>query len=295
MEEARVRVRGWNEDDGGSKKSSPLNSSKKGHTIPENFKAATESDPAQKPRVSFSDLLSMSDPIDDEDPNSIDEDECFEYSTNNSRGRYCLAASKQMVGIFVCVWVRSGLMRHVTSLKVSCVGRGIMGYMGNKGSISISMAIKETAFCFVCTHLTSGEKEGDEQRRNSDVMEILKRTRFPPTNRFSRPFSFSPDTILDHDKIIWLGDLNYRLATACSETRELLQKNDWQALLEKDQLRIEQRAGRVFEGWEEGRIHFPPTYKFLTNSDSYALIPSKSKQKRRTPAWCMTIDINEDY
>jgi len=45
---------------------------------------------------------------------------------------YYLAASKQMVGIFLCVWVREDLYKHVTNLKVSSVGRGIMGYLGNK-------------------------------------------------------------------------------------------------------------------------------------------------------------------
>ena len=45
---------------------------------------------------------------------------------------YCLAASKQMVGIFLCLWVRADLYKHVSNLKVSCVGRGIMGYLGNK-------------------------------------------------------------------------------------------------------------------------------------------------------------------
>lgn len=46
--------------------------------------------------------------------------------------RYCLAASKQMVGIFLTVWVRSELREHVRNMKVSCVGRGLMGYLGNK-------------------------------------------------------------------------------------------------------------------------------------------------------------------
>lgn len=51
------------------------------------------------------------------------------------------------------------------------------------------------------------------------------------------------------------------------------------------QLLIEQRAGRVFAGWEEGRIYFPPTYKYLANSDIYAVDQAKSREKRRTPAW----------
>jgi hypothetical protein len=49
-------------------------------------------------------------------------------------GRFVLLASKQMVGVFLCVWIREELTRHITSVKVSCVGRGIMGYMGNKVS-----------------------------------------------------------------------------------------------------------------------------------------------------------------
>lgn len=197
---------------------------------------------------------------------------------------YTLAASKQMVGLFLCVWVRSDLYGDISNLKVSCVGRGIMGYLGNKGSISMSMTLHNTTFCFICTHLASGQKEGDEVKRNMDVMEILKKTKFPCSRRVpGQPKP--PDSILDHDKIIWLGDLNYRL-TYAGDTKELLNKNDWQALLEKDQLKLEQRAGRIFEGWEEGRISFPPTYKYLANSDDYVGQTSISKEKQRTPAWC---------
>jgi hypothetical protein len=111
--------------------------------------------------------------------------------------RYCLVASKQMVGIFLTVWVRSELRNDVKNLKVSCVGRGLMGYLGNKGSISISMSLHHTSFCFICCHLTSGEKEGDELRRNSDVMEILRKTRFPRV-RGAGDIK-SPETILEHE------------------------------------------------------------------------------------------------
>jgi len=39
-----------------------------------------------------------------------------------------------------------------------------------------------------------------------------------------------------YSNIIWLGDLNYRLAAGYEDTHELLKKNNWQALLEKDQV-----------------------------------------------------------
>ncbi|KAF7804732.1 type I inositol polyphosphate 5-phosphatase 4-like [Senna tora] len=207
--------------------------------------------------------------------------------------RYCLVVSKQMVGIFLTVWVKSDIRDYVRNMKVSCVGRGLMGYLGNKGSISISMSLHQTSFCFVCSHLSSGQKEGDELRRNSDVMEILRKTRFPQVHGIGD--ENSPQTILEHDRIIWLGDLNYRIALSYRVAKTLVEMRNWKALLEKDQaclfkfifqLRIEQRQGRVFEGWNEGKIYFPPTYKYSNNSDRYAGDERHSKQKRRTPAWC---------
>ena len=46
--------------------------------------------------------------------------------------QYSRVASKQMVGIFITVWVRSQLWRHVHNVKVSAVGLGLMHYLGNK-------------------------------------------------------------------------------------------------------------------------------------------------------------------
>ncbi|KAL6208639.1 hypothetical protein ACLB2K_019586 [Fragaria x ananassa] len=198
--------------------------------------------------------------------------------------RYCLVASKQMVGIFLTVWLKSDLRDDVRNMKVSCVGRGLMGYLGNKGSISISMSLHQTSLCFICSHLTSGQKDGDELRRNSDVLEILRKTRFPRVNGMGD--ENSPQTILEHDRIIWLGDLNYRIALSYRSAKALVEMRNWGALLENDQLSIEQRRGRVFEGWSEGKIYFPPTYKYLNNSDRYAGDDRHNKEKRRTPAWC---------
>jgi hypothetical protein len=105
--------------------------------------------------VSFSDLLAAEDGRFDDTVSSEPDDDDSEASTSNpeyssseeehtttgGEGRssrhhgYRLAASKQMVGIFLCVWVRADVAPSVTGLKVSCVGRGVMGYMGNKVTI----------------------------------------------------------------------------------------------------------------------------------------------------------------
>lgn len=46
--------------------------------------------------------------------------------------KYSLIVSKQMVGIFVTIWARKELLQHIGHLRLSCVGRGIMGCLGNK-------------------------------------------------------------------------------------------------------------------------------------------------------------------
>ncbi|KAL3648818.1 hypothetical protein CASFOL_005221 [Castilleja foliolosa] len=243
-------------------------------------------EPSLDHRFSVSDYDPYSD---DEDIGPIDSSyaHCLsigDRETHPEHSRYCLVASKQMVGLFLMVWIKSDLRDAVRNLNVSCVGRGLMGYLGNKGAISISMTLHRTSFCFVCSHLTSGEKDGDELRRNSDVMEILRKTRF--TQVHDKGNEDSPRTILEHDRIIWLGDLNYRIALSYRCAKALVEMRNWRALLENDQLRIEQIHGRVFAGWSEGRIFFPPTYKYSNNSDRYSGENMLPKEKRRTPAWC---------
>ena len=59
------------------------------------------------------------------------------------------------------------------------------------------MSLHQTSFCFICSHLSSGQKEGDEHRRNADVMEILKKTRFPRISGMED--ELSPQTVLEHE------------------------------------------------------------------------------------------------
>ncbi|KAI4311596.1 hypothetical protein MLD38_036480 [Melastoma candidum] len=197
------------------------------------------------------------------------------------RPRYVRIVSKQMVGIYISIWVRRRLRRHINNLKVSPVGVGLMGYMSNKGSVSVSMSLFQSFMCFVCSHLTSGQKDRAGDRRNSDVNEILRRTSF-----YSIVDPNLPRTISSHDYIFWFGDLNYRLDLSDGEIRELVTSKRWDKLMNYDQLTRELRNGHVFDGWREGAINFPPTYKYEINSDRYVGEVSKDGEKRRSPAWC---------
>ncbi|XWS34368.1 hypothetical protein CRYUN_Cryun21dG0033300 [Craigia yunnanensis] len=190
--------------------------------------------------------------------------------------------SKQMVGILISVWVRSYLCPYIRYPSVSCIGCGIMGCLGNKGSVSVRFRLHETSFCFVCSHLASGGREGDEKLRNSNVSEILSRTSFP-----RGPSLDFPRNILDHDRVILLGDLNYRVSLPESTVRLLVDGREWNDLLENDQLKMELMNGQ-FKGWHEGSITFAPTYKYRPNSDVYhgCFNQSKKGEKKRAPAWC---------
>ncbi|PUZ65021.1 hypothetical protein GQ55_3G189900 [Panicum hallii var. hallii] len=207
-------------------------------------------------------------------------DVSIDNRVERKRSQYVRLISKQMVGVFLSVWVRRSLQKHIHNVRVSIVGVGTRGFIGNKGSVSVSMSIHATHFCFVCCHLAAGEKNGDELKRNGNVEAIHRRT------VFDNPVHIVgvPQRIHDHERIIWLGDLNYRLNLSYERTHELISKQDWDGLFEKDQLEKELGKGCTFDGWVEGAISFPPTYKYEFNSEKY--VSDATKSGRRTPAWC---------
>ncbi|CAM0951252.1 unnamed protein product [Alopecurus aequalis] len=179
--------------------------------------------------------------------------------------------SKQMVGIFTSIWVRSNLRPYIHHLNVSCVGSGIMGYLGNKGSVSVRFMLHETSFCIVCCHLASGGKQGDVLLRNFDAADILARTKFHGGGNKKLP-----KKILDHE-----------ISLEEAETRLLVKAKNWSTLLENDQLVSEFSTGRLFEGFQEGSVTFSPTYKYQPNSDQYYWCFEAARgEKKRAPAWC---------
>ncbi|KAL5230325.1 hypothetical protein ABZP36_029101 [Zizania latifolia] len=207
--------------------------------------------------------------------------------------------SEQMVGIFVSVWTRGGLRRHVRHAAASCVGAGVLGRLGNKGAVSVRFMLHGTSFCFVCCHLASGGKGGDALLRNADAADILSRTTFRRSAAASSSAAPSqeelPRKILDHDRVVLLGDLNYRIAMDDAKARLLMQAKKWSMLLENDELLLELSKGGRFEGWREGLVTFSPTYKYHRNSDMFywcidggaAITTAGGRDKQqRAPAWC---------
>lgn len=55
-------------------------------------------------------------------------------ANRKKRSLFVRIISKQMVGIYLSVWVRRSLRKHIQNLKISTAGVGVMGYIGNKVS-----------------------------------------------------------------------------------------------------------------------------------------------------------------
>lgn len=89
----------------------------------------------------------------------------------------------------------------------------------------------------------------------------------------------------DHDIIFWFGDLNYRIddSLTTEQVFHLIETRQFEDLRLKDQLNIEHKRGAVFQNFSEGRLNFPPTYKYQPGTDKYE---TRAEKKLRAPAWC---------
>jgi len=56
-------------------------------------------------------------------------------------------AAKQMVGVYLSVWVRRGVLPHVRGVQVTSIGTGMMGYLGNKGVDTCHCSSVFSALC----------------------------------------------------------------------------------------------------------------------------------------------------
>ncbi|KAJ2800704.1 hypothetical protein H4R21_003072, partial [Coemansia helicoidea] len=205
--------------------------------------------------------------------------------------RLAKVASKQLIGMFVMVYAQEAVAQRISGVQTASIGCGIMGMVGNKGAVAVRLAYMDTPMCFVCAHLAHDAAAVD--KRNAQFHDLCKRLAFaadaehaadPLTPRdVAGTYGGSgaadrPLTVFDHSYLVWLGDLNYRLAIDTGDMADVLARGDHAALLGLDQLRMAQLHRQAFAGFSEGEIGFRPTYKFAVGTGDY--------DERRRPAWC---------
>ncbi|XHG05215.1 hypothetical protein AWENTII_008459 [Aspergillus wentii] len=189
-------------------------------------------------------------------------------SRSKGAGKYVLLRSGQLVGAALMIYVKEDALKQIKNVEGSVKKTGLSGIGGNKGGCAIRFEYSNTRICFITAHLAAGFANYDE--RNNDYETIDCGLRFQK-NR----------SIEDHDTIIWLGDFNYRIGLGNQIVRDLILQGDYQRLYDNDQLNLQMITGRAFQFYSEGRILFPPTYKYDIGSDEY-----DTSEKARIPAWC---------
>ncbi|KAM7266266.1 hypothetical protein ACFE04_004163 [Oxalis oulophora] len=212
--------------------------------------------------------------------------------------------SRQLAGLLIGLWVRKTLRTHVGDVDAGAVPCGFGRAIGNKGGVGLRIRVYDRIICFVNCHLAAHLEAVN--RRNADfdhiyrnlvfsrslnllnnaaagvstAVQMLKGQNVPSVN-FEEP---RPE-LGDADMVIFIGDFNYRLfGITYDEARDFVSQRCFDWLRERDQLRAEMKAGKVFQGMREAIIRFPPTYKFERGRPG--LGGYDSREKKRIPAWC---------
>ncbi|TKA51445.1 hypothetical protein B0A53_05358 [Rhodotorula sp. CCFEE 5036] len=202
---------------------------------------------------------------------------------------YTKLHSRQLVGGLILVYVRSDIAENVSAVTSTSLATGLLGVMANKGAVAVRLKYLDTPLTFVNSHLAAFVPNSAE--RNAQFRTTTSQLLFPLSSNDGadqrdewssclRPDEARPAgagaSVWDCDGLFWMGDLNYRLDATREDIDALIRRGDHQALLAFDQ----QQLRMAFEGFEEGALDFPPTFKFDAGTDNY-----DTSEKQRAPAY----------
>ncbi|EAU82410.2 type I inositol-1,4,5-trisphosphate 5-phosphatase 11 [Coprinopsis cinerea okayama7 len=197
---------------------------------------------------------------------------------------YDMVAVESLVGLFSCTFVKkSSPPLMLKDIAMTFVKTGFGGKYGNKGAIISRLVVGDSSFCFVNCHLAAGQHS--VRRRHADITTFIENNTLFPSSSNELTYVGGGDgtMILDHEFVLWNGDLNYRIDLRREAALSAIKLGDFALLRAHDQLLREMKTNRGFRlrGFNEGPLNFAPTYKYDPRSHEY-----DTSEKRRTPSWC---------
>jgi len=196
----------------------------------------------------------------------------------NQLGKYALVKSLDLVGLLVLVFIKEELCEYIKNIETASLRTGLYGTLGNKGSCLIRFDFDEASFVFCCSHLKAGSSHSNANSRTSEISEILNKNF---TLKNSKEIKFR-----EHGVQFIFGDLNFRVDIDLNNCLEFIKSGYLETLLLYDQLYTKKSLNLELMELEELAIKFPPTYKYLINSNEYDL------KEKRIPSWCDRILFN---
>ena len=227
--------------------------------------------------------------------------------------KYVPIAIHSIGGIQFCLFCKRSILHHIEHVSVADVTCGIGNVFHNKGAIAAFVQMKarkqleddnqikranSIKMLFVAAHMAAHVK--NFEARDADFWRIATELESQAPLGFvsRRRNSSSTSPLLDSmDRIFFCGDLNYRVDLpreitehSVLEIARLLETKKKESmlaaeklrneLLQHDQLRATMAEQRAFPGFAEGKINFPPTFKFDKGTEHY-----DTSHKQRIPAW----------
>nr|XP_057912957.1 inositol polyphosphate 5-phosphatase K [Doryrhamphus excisus] len=183
---------------------------------------------------------------------------------------YVLVASQRMQGVLLLVFSKFCHLPFLRGMQTQSTRTGLGGCWGNKGGVSARMAVFGHPVCFLNCHLPAHMR--NLEQRMEDFESILQQQQFE---------GGAATGVLDHDVVFWFGDLNFRIEDYdIHVVKCAIDSNKFPLLWERDQLNMAKNTESILEGFLEGPLQFPPTYKFDVGTHTY-----DTSAKKRKPAW----------
>jgi hypothetical protein len=217
--------------------------------------------------------------------------------------------------IHIIVFAHKGIAHLVGDMSSGCIATGMGGTLGNKGAVALHMRLgPNTTFTCVNSHLSAHQNA--VKQRNIEFNKVNKTMSSALSKRFRRSSSFQGDPLSESnkdfncsrkkslvpgieqdlcdsaDRIIFMGDMNYRIRGNRPAVDKLLALNMHDVMLSNDQLKWSMEQGLIpcgESGFIEPPLLFRPTYKYDFGTDIY-----DTGKSQRIPSWTDRILYHHD-